>query len=170
MLQTVKDKVPQNICNGWKLQKFHDLLHVSRDMQMFGNPQNWDASPGEHNLIDFAKCPARRTQKHHSTFMLQVTDYLQKNAVLEKASAYLSMSSSKFGDESRNSEPVTGIVGKPYASIVLENNWHKLVINNKTKHLAYIHPFLVDWIMEEFNDEESPFHICEMVECFYEYK
>jgi len=55
MLETVKDKVPQNICNGWKLQKFHDLLHVSRDMHMFGNPQNWDASPGEHNLIDFAK-------------------------------------------------------------------------------------------------------------------
>jgi len=27
-------------------------------MQMFGCPQNWDASPGEHNLIDFAKQPA----------------------------------------------------------------------------------------------------------------
>ena len=80
------------------------------------------------------------------------------------------MSSSKVGDESRNSEPVTCIVGKPYASIVLENNWHKFVINNKTKHLAYIHPFLVDWIMEEFNNEESPFHMCEVVECFYEYK
>ena len=63
MLEMVKETIPWNICNGWKLQKFHDLLHVSRDMFMFGSPQNWDASLGEHNLIDFAKCPAQRTQK-----------------------------------------------------------------------------------------------------------
>jgi len=63
MLQTVKEKIPRNIRNGWKLQKFHDILHVSRDLFMFGSPQNWDASPGEHNLIDFVKHPARRTQK-----------------------------------------------------------------------------------------------------------
>ncbi len=35
--------------------KFHDMLHIARDMQMFGCPQNWDASPGEHNVIEFAK-------------------------------------------------------------------------------------------------------------------
>jgi len=58
MLQTVKEKIPRNICNGWKLQKFHNILHFSRDLFMFGSPQNWDASPGEHNLIDFAKRPA----------------------------------------------------------------------------------------------------------------
>jgi len=63
MLEMVKETIPWNICNGWKLQKFHDLLHVSRDMFMFGSPQNWDASLGEHNLIDFAKHPAQRTQK-----------------------------------------------------------------------------------------------------------
>jgi len=34
MLETVQEKIPQNICNGWKLQKFHELLHVSRDMFM----------------------------------------------------------------------------------------------------------------------------------------
>jgi len=73
MLEMVKDKVPQNICNGWKLPTFHDLLHISRDIHMFGNPQNWDSSLGEHNLIDFAKHPVRRTQKHHRTFMLQGT-------------------------------------------------------------------------------------------------
>jgi len=53
-------------------RKFHDTLHISRDMQMFGCPQNRDASPGEHNLIDCAKQPAQRTQKRHSCFMDQV--------------------------------------------------------------------------------------------------
>ena len=60
------------------MQKFHDMLHISRDMQMFGCPQNWDASPGEHNLIDFAKHPAHRAQKRHSCFMDQVAQRLNE--------------------------------------------------------------------------------------------
>jgi len=58
MLNTIKNKVPRMVRNGWKLQKFHDFLHISRDMYEFGSPANWDASPGEHNLIDLAKHPA----------------------------------------------------------------------------------------------------------------
>jgi len=51
----MKSKKTHDELNGWKLQKFHDMLHKSRDMEMFGCPQNWDAHPGEHNLVDFAK-------------------------------------------------------------------------------------------------------------------
>jgi len=58
LLETIKAEIPHPEHNGWKLQKFHDLLHISRDMFQFGSPQNWDASPGEHNLIDLAKQPA----------------------------------------------------------------------------------------------------------------
>jgi len=32
---------------------------------MFGSPQNWDASPGEHNLIDFAKHEGHRNDIVH---------------------------------------------------------------------------------------------------------
>ncbi len=70
-------EIPCSVQNGWKLQKFHNLLHVLQDMYQFGNPQNWDASPGEHNLIDFAKRPAQRTQKCHEMFVMQVTQWLQ---------------------------------------------------------------------------------------------
>ena len=72
MLESIKNYIPRTVKNGWKLQKFHDIVHITRDMQMFGCPQNWDASPGEHNLIDFAKRPARRTQKRHLSFTEQV--------------------------------------------------------------------------------------------------
>jgi len=82
LLETVKSEIPHSVCNGWKLQKFHDMLHVSRDMHLFGNPQNWDASLGEHSLIDFAKRPAQRTQKCHETFIMQVTQQLQETNVL----------------------------------------------------------------------------------------
>ncbi len=91
LLETVKMEFPRSVQNGWKLQKFHDMLHVSRDMHLFGNPQNWDASPGEHSLIDFAKRPAQRTQKCHEMFIMQVTQWLQETNVLNRASTLLAM-------------------------------------------------------------------------------
>jgi len=54
MLASIKKYIPWNQNIKWKLQKFHDILHISQDMHIFGCPQNWDASPGEHNLIKFA--------------------------------------------------------------------------------------------------------------------
>jgi len=41
--------------NGWYLQKFHDLLHIVRDIENHRSPNNVDAAPNENNLIDFAK-------------------------------------------------------------------------------------------------------------------
>jgi len=67
------------------------MLHVSRDMHLFGNPQNWDASLGEHSLIDFAKRPAQRTQKHHEMFIMQVTQQLREANILNRASNLLAM-------------------------------------------------------------------------------
>ena len=40
MLSEIKKYIPHNESNGWKLQKFHDMLHILQDMQMFGCPQN----------------------------------------------------------------------------------------------------------------------------------
>ena len=54
-------------------------------MYEFGSPANWDASPGEHNLIAHAKRLARRTQKCNETFTMQVTHHLQESSVLSKA-------------------------------------------------------------------------------------
>ncbi len=60
-------------------------------MHLFGNPQNWDASPGEHNLIDFAKRLAQRMQKCHEMFIMQVTEQLQETNAFVKASNLLAM-------------------------------------------------------------------------------
>ncbi len=65
---TEKEEVMNAICimmwqikdrNGWKLQKFHDLLHIVQDIVNYESPNNVDAAaPNENNLINFAK-------KHH---------------------------------------------------------------------------------------------------------
>jgi len=45
------------------LQKFHDLLHIVRDIENYGSPNNIDAALNENILIDFAKRPGRRAHK-----------------------------------------------------------------------------------------------------------
>ena len=47
--------LPRQSGNGWCIQKFHELLHVSHFMVQFGSPSNWDAGPGESSLKTFAK-------------------------------------------------------------------------------------------------------------------
>jgi len=49
--------------NGWKLQKFHVMLHIVRDIENFGSQNNVDAAPNKNNLIDFAKKPGKRAHK-----------------------------------------------------------------------------------------------------------
>ncbi|HEY9295875.1 MAG TPA: hypothetical protein VIQ31_05790, partial [Phormidium sp.] len=89
LLRSIKELVPRNCGNGWKLQKFHEILHLVDDMELFGSPLNWDASPGEHSLIDFAKRPAKRSQKSKRDFLQQVNTRIQESAIITKA--YLSI-------------------------------------------------------------------------------
>ena len=63
MMKEIIKNAPRVDKNGWRLQKFHDLLHVVRDIDNFGSPNNVDAAPNEHNLIDFAKRSGRRAHK-----------------------------------------------------------------------------------------------------------
>jgi len=47
-------------------RNFHVLLHLVRDIENYGSPNNIDAAPNENNLIDFAKRPGRRAHKKGS--------------------------------------------------------------------------------------------------------
>jgi hypothetical protein len=51
------------IGNGWKLQKFHEHLHLSWLIKAFGHPRNFNAAQGESHLKHFAKLPAATVQK-----------------------------------------------------------------------------------------------------------
>jgi hypothetical protein len=64
---------PRKKGNGWKLQKFHDLLHLALDMERFGPPSNFDAGPMESGLRYWAKLPADTSQmRGYNTFAKQV--------------------------------------------------------------------------------------------------
>lgn len=73
MLAMVRYYCPRKKGNGWKLQKFHDILHLAMDMERFGHPTNYDAGPMESGLKYWAKLPASTSQtRGYSTFVKQV--------------------------------------------------------------------------------------------------
>ncbi len=85
LLDMVKSRFPRNVGNGWDLQKFHELLHVPDDIFRFGSPRNTDAGPGERSLKDFAKKPARTSQKREDGFLDQVSSRIHERSMFEKA-------------------------------------------------------------------------------------
>ena len=95
---------------------------------MFGCPQNWDASPVEHNLIEFAKQPARRTQKRHSCFMEQVAQGLHETSCINKARNSI-MLLDPFEDVNVMTDPSdvnnnieSELIGNHFATIWANNN------------------------------------------------
>ena len=77
MLTMVRYYCPRKKGNGWKIQKFHDLLHLAVDMQRFGCPANFDAGPHESGLCYWAKLPAMTAQtRGYNCFAKQVCSRL----------------------------------------------------------------------------------------------
>ena len=73
LLGMVRWYAPRKKGNRWKLQKFHDLLHLAIDIERFGLPSNFDAGPMESGLRYWAKLPAMTSQmRGYNTFAKQV--------------------------------------------------------------------------------------------------
>ena len=86
LLSRVRHYCPRKKGNGWKIQKFHDLLHLAVDMERFGPPSNFDAGPMESGLKFWAKLPALTSQtRGYSTFVKQVASRLHEFQCIGKA-------------------------------------------------------------------------------------
>ena len=116
MLSMVRWYMPRKKGNGWKLQKFHDLLHLAVDIERFGPPSNFDAGPQESGLRHWAKLPALTSQmRGYNTFSAQVAartfEYLcfatalRKNGFKSSRDKNLGIRDSK---QKETEEPVVG--------------------------------------------------------------
>ena len=86
MLAMVRYYTPRQNGNGWKIQKFHDILHIAIDIQRFGSPKNFDAGPHESGLKFWAKLPALTSQKRgYNIFAAQVASRLYEFLCLARA-------------------------------------------------------------------------------------
>jgi hypothetical protein len=84
LLTVVKDRLPRAEANEWKLQKFHEMLHVPHDIATWGSPANYDAASGENMLIHFAKRPSKNALKRYATFVQDVNARLWEKSLLGK--------------------------------------------------------------------------------------
>ena len=79
LLAMVKYFMPRRAGNGWKLQKYHDMLHLAENISRFGSPKNFDCGPGESSLRYWAKLPALTAQtRGYDTFSQQVANRIHE--------------------------------------------------------------------------------------------
>jgi hypothetical protein len=85
MLQHIKENFPRYTGEGWKLSKFHDLLHLSLNMRLFGSPLNWDASGGERGLKSWGKAMAKTAQNREGKFYRQIIARVHERSTMRAA-------------------------------------------------------------------------------------
>jgi hypothetical protein len=86
LMTLVKYYLPRKAGHRWKIQKFHDMLHIPWDMFRFGSPKNWDAGFLESSLRFWAKFPAQSAQNRgYNEFVGQVSKRLFEYLAMAKA-------------------------------------------------------------------------------------
>jgi hypothetical protein len=51
----IRDRLPREAGNGWKLPTFHNTMHIVNDMCKYGKPKESNTEVGEKNHKFFAK-------------------------------------------------------------------------------------------------------------------
>lgn len=86
LLAMVRLYTPRKKGCGWKIQKFHDILHLALDIERFGSPSNYDAGPQESGLKSWAKLPAQTSQKRgYEIFLRQVAARVYEQQCITRA-------------------------------------------------------------------------------------
>ncbi len=154
---------------GWKLTKFHEMLHVVDDICCFGSPKNTDAGPCECNHKILAKKPGRLSQKRHAVFDKQVAQRLADSYIINFAHSRMSATVAPASQTSNSTKHVLG--GSKFDVEVTLNEsddvynynvvWHTKMsqkqvceIDSCNSHLPYSED-LIAFIAEEFNQEGS---------------
>lgn len=76
---------PRETGQGWDKCKFHEQLHVPKDISKMGNPEGWNSSIPEKNHIFFCKRPARTTQRRRATLDQQVAQRVSESYMIDTA-------------------------------------------------------------------------------------
>jgi hypothetical protein len=91
MLTMVRDCLPRQKGNGWRLPTFHNTMHIVSDMCKYGKPKEANTEVGEKNHKVFAKRIGRRCRKQHKTFANQVAVRLSDSFVIEKLASAMQL-------------------------------------------------------------------------------
>ena len=82
LMFSIKSLVLRQSENGLKLSKFHEMMHVTRDIRLFGPPDGYDGRPGESSH-KHTKANARKTQRRNDVFEFQTCQRLYESTVID---------------------------------------------------------------------------------------
>ena len=72
--------------SGWRLSKYHELLHIPVDAKNMGSLANVDASKGGNRLKTWAKLPAETVRNRgEESFLADLATRIYENRLLELA-------------------------------------------------------------------------------------
>jgi hypothetical protein len=77
---------------GWKLTKFHQLLHFPPNIRKHGSALNYDGGRPEYYGKYFCKDPATRTQRRQLTLAKQTAERYFETPLVTEAERFLSNS------------------------------------------------------------------------------
>jgi hypothetical protein len=110
MLKKIKEVLPREEGNGWKIQKFHELLHIPYDISNFGSPKNFDTGIMENRLIHVGKINAKTTQKRgNKVFTKQLGDRIYHQQCFEKTKRGLAINDNTSEDDSTIHSTISSI-------------------------------------------------------------
>lgn len=172
----IQELCPRTVGNKWNIQKFHQLLHVIKHAEAFGDIRNFDAGICERHLSYWFKLQARTSQKiGATTFTKQVSQRLHFCCVLMKAlqaneglyeramgmthwgtSSMEPTTEEDNGHSTNMSEGSIEFIGK--ASITLTNSGldqnDQQVVTSKfhttSNHHTQVHPTVVEYFAENW--------------------
>jgi hypothetical protein len=79
---------------NWKIQKFHEILHLPKQVREYGNICNTDAGLGERGLKFWAKCQGCRALKGNTeVFTASTIQQVCEHGCLRKAASIILSSS-----------------------------------------------------------------------------
>ena len=81
-IQGLKRLFPRSTGSQWNIPKFHEQLHMAYNIHLFGSHQNVHTGPQEHNHIENAKKPSKRTQQRKGVFDWQIGNRLVDKYVI----------------------------------------------------------------------------------------
>jgi hypothetical protein len=89
LMDDIKLYFPRDQGMGWKLTKFHQLLHFPGNIRKHGSALNFDGGHPEYYGKVFCKDHATRTQRRHITLSKQTAQRYFENSIVVEAERVL---------------------------------------------------------------------------------
>ena len=133
MLNKVKNTLPRTEGNGWKIQKFHELMHIPTDVCNFGSPKNFDTGIMENRLIYVGKINAKTTLKRGpQIFTRQLGDRIYHQQCFQKAKRCLDI----IDDESETDNDDENSTNSTISNITVPNIQNSLLAQSKPSYVV----------------------------------